>query len=85
MIGNICHFCFGCITVYNSPQSNNDIPVIASGGMGTINDGIKAVQESNVDAVAIASILHYKKESIPEIRKIFKKSGVNVRDYNVKN
>jgi cyclase len=53
--------------------------------MGTINDGIKAVQESNVDAVAIASILHYKKESIPEIRKIFKKSGVNVRDYNVKN
>lgn len=61
-----------------------DIPVIASGGMGTISDGVKVVQESNVDAVAIASILHYEKESISEIRKEFKNSGINVRDYNVK-
>ena len=61
-----------------------DIPVIASGGMGTISDGVKVVKESNVDAVAIASILHYEKESISEIRKEFKNSGINVRDYNVK-
>jgi imidazole glycerol-phosphate synthase subunit HisF len=61
-----------------------DIPVIASGGMGAINDGVKVVQESNVDAVAIASILHYKKESISEIRKVFKESGINVRDYHAK-
>ena len=45
-----------------------DIPVIASGGMGTTDHLISAVREGEADAVAMADILHYDRMSLPEIR-----------------
>lgn len=68
----------------NDISSAVDIPVIASGGMGTIKDGVEVIQDSSADAVAIANVLHYKKLSIAEIRKGFKENGINIRDYNAK-
>ena len=68
----------------NDISSSVDIPVIASGGMGTIKDGVEVIQDSSADAVAIANVLHYKKLSIAEIRKVFKENGINIRDYNAK-
>lgn len=45
-----------------------DIPVIASGGMGTTDHLISAVREGEADAVAMADILHYDRMSLPEVR-----------------
>jgi cyclase len=44
------------------------VPVIASGGMGEVNDFTKAVLEGGADAVAMADALHYKRYSVQDIR-----------------
>ena len=60
-----------------------DIPVIASGGMGKPEDMIDVVGKSyNVNAVAMADILHYNRSSIHQIRNFAKKSGIKVRNYD---
>jgi imidazole glycerol-phosphate synthase subunit HisF len=62
-----------------------NIPVIASGGMGSPLDGVKVINQSEADAVAIANILHYKKYTLHEIRKVFLEHNIKVREYNEKN
>jgi cyclase len=47
--------------------SFSPIPVIACGGAGSLGDIVKVIEEANVDAVALASILHYNKTTIGEI------------------
>lgn len=54
------------------------IPVIASGGMGKVQDLVEAVQVGRADAVAMADILHYDRMTIQEIRKEAKAQGVEV-------
>ncbi len=55
------------------------IPVIASGGMGTIDDFVQVVKTGRADAVAIAGVLHYKKLTVQEIRKEALCRGIQVR------
>lgn len=45
------------------------VPVIASGGMGTIEHLLDVVLKGKADAVAMADVLHYKRMSLKEIRK----------------
>ena len=63
----------------NSISTKVPIPVIASGGMGSSEDLKKCVIEGHADAVAIASIIHYNKATIMEIKKEAARSGLNVR------
>ncbi len=58
-----------------------EIPIIASGGMGSNEDFIKVVNDAHADAVAIADMLHYKKTSIPSIRDFALSNTVNVRQF----
>ncbi len=44
------------------------IPVIASGGMGKLDDIDPLIQQGNADAVAMAHVLHYNQLSLSEIR-----------------
>ena len=44
------------------------IPVIASGGMGSLRDASQVVQVSNADAIAMAHVLHYNKLTIGDVR-----------------
>lgn len=55
------------------------IPVIASGGGGSLNDFFKGIDEGKADAVLTASLLHYEKLTIEDIKKYLKKKGVSVR------
>lgn len=55
------------------------IPVIACGGMGKPQDFTDAVMNGHADAVAVASVLHYNKYSISEIKERAYKEGINVR------
>lgn len=59
-----------------------NVPVIASGGMGKMNDIVSAVNEGGVDAVAIADVLHYNRMTVPEIRKFARSANLNVRDFS---
>ena len=56
-----------------------DIPVIASGGMGTPEHLVEVVGEGQADAVAMADILHYERAAIGEIRATALEAGIPVR------
>lgn len=57
------------------------VPVIASGGMGKAEDMIDAVKQGEVDAVAMADILHYNRATIGDIRHVAQAAGIEVRNY----
>jgi cyclase len=67
------------IDLYQSVASNVSIPVIASGGMGVGMDAVWLLKKANVDAIAIASVLHYKMETIEEIKSILIENLIKVR------
>jgi imidazole glycerol-phosphate synthase subunit HisF len=56
-----------------------NIPVIASGGMGKLEDINEIVKEGNADAVAMAHVLHYNHCSVGEIREYCIEKGLPVR------
>ena len=55
------------------------IPIIASGGMGKSSDSVKLIKHANVDAIAIASVLHYKLESVQNIKSSLTENKIRVR------
>jgi cyclase len=57
------------------------VPVIASGGMGKPEDLIDAVQYGNVDAIAMADILHYRRAVVGDIRRVAQAADIKVRSY----
>lgn len=56
-----------------------DIPVIASGGAGTLEHFYEALTEGKADAALAASLFHYKELEIREVKEYLKKRGVSVR------
>jgi imidazole glycerol-phosphate synthase subunit HisF len=57
------------------------VPVIASGGMGKVDDLIAVVHEAEADAVAMADILHYQRSTIGDIRGAARAAGIAMRAY----
>ncbi len=55
------------------------IPVIASGGAGTIQHCIDAVFEGKADAVLAASIFHFREIEISELKRQMSEHGIDVR------
>lgn len=55
------------------------IPVIASGGAGSIAHIVDVLTVGNADAALAASIFHYNEISIPELKKELRKAKVNIR------
>ena len=55
------------------------IPVIASGGAGTIQHCIDAVEIANSDAVLAASIFHFKEIEISDLKSKMAQNGIPVR------
>lgn len=55
------------------------IPVIASGGAGTLEHLAQALIEGRADAVLAASIFHYREYTIGEAREYLRRRGVPVR------
>ncbi|TND09153.1 MAG: cyclase [Bacteroidetes bacterium] len=55
------------------------VPVIASGGAGTVQHFIDAFKEGKADAALAASIFHYKEIPIPELKKQIRAAGIVVR------
>ena len=55
------------------------IPVIASGGAGTLEQVLEAVTKGKADAVLLASLLHFGEFKISDIKNYLQDSGVSVR------
>jgi len=57
-----------------------NIPVIASGGCGKIEDFYDVFAKSGADAALVASLFHYKELSIKQVKGYLKNKGVEIRN-----
>jgi imidazole glycerol-phosphate synthase subunit HisF len=55
------------------------VPVIASGGVGTLEHLVEGVVEGGADAVLAASIFHYGRHTVAEAKQALAAAGVVVR------
>jgi imidazole glycerol-phosphate synthase subunit HisF len=56
-----------------------NVPLIASGGMGTMHHLLEVVRDGGADAVAMAKVLHYGNLSFSQIREAALVAGLHVR------
>jgi len=57
-----------------------DVPVIASGGAGSLEHLVEAVEEGHADAVLCASIFHYGAYTVGEAKERMRAAGIPVRE-----
>jgi cyclase len=62
-----------------SISSKVNIPIIASGGVGSLNHFVDGIKLGNANAVLAASIFHYGKYSIKDAKNFLNKKGLPVR------
>jgi len=56
-----------------------NVPVVASGGAGTMEHFVTVFDEGKADAALAASIFHYKEIEIPDLKQYLNNNGVEVR------
>ena len=64
---------------YSEMASYLTVPVIASGGAGTVAHIEEVLREGKADAALAASIFHYGEIRIPELKRKLREDGINVR------
>ena len=67
------------VELVNAVATAVPVPVIASGGMGSVDDLVTVVGSGRADAVAMADILHYDRLSLAEIRDGVLAAGIEAR------
>lgn len=55
------------------------VPVIASGGAGALQDFYDVLQDGAADAVLAASVFHYRKFTVKQVKEYLRNQGVEVR------
>ncbi len=55
------------------------IPVIASGGCGSLEDFVQVFQQTNCDAALAASLFHFGELTVPQVKDCLKERGIPVR------
>ena len=70
------------VEAYSRLAEELSIPVIASGGAGSIADIEEVLTAGRADAALAASIFHYGEISISELKGTLRSHGVNVRIWN---
>lgn len=56
-----------------------NVPVIASGGAGKMEDFCKVAKKANCDGILAASVFHYGEIRIKDLKEYMKKEGIEVR------
>ena len=60
-------------------SSEVDVPIIASGGVGNLDDLVNGILKGKADAVLAASILHFAEFTIEEAKKHMRENFIEVR------
>ena len=60
-------------------SENLPIPVIASGGAGTMSHFSEVFNEASADAALAASIFHFKEITIPDLKNYLKEKNISIR------
>ncbi len=55
------------------------VPVIASGGVGTLDHLVAGIKEGGADAVLAASIFHFGQFTVPEAKRYMAARGIEIR------
>lgn len=58
---------------------NVAVPVIASGGVGTLDHLVEGVTQGGADAVLAASIFHFGQHTVAEAKEVMRAAGIEVR------
>ena len=67
------------IKLYKALEEVVDVPIIASGGAGTVQHFIDVFTETGVTGALAASIFHFGEISIPDLKSQLKAAGIAVR------
>jgi cyclase len=67
------------IDLTNTICGELSLPIIASGGCGRKEDFLEVFQQTGADAALAASIFHYNKISISNLKQYLKANGVSIR------
>jgi cyclase len=67
------------LTITRQISDAVDIPLIASGGVGTLAHLADGITEGGADAVLAASIFHFGEFTIPEAKDYLAARGIEVR------
>jgi len=71
------------ISLIKAVTSAVTIPVIAAGGVGTVEHICEAIEQGNANAIALARALHYEDISLSEVREKLSQSDISVRPLEV--
>jgi len=74
----------GTLAGYDIPMTRAiadavDLPIIASGGAGTLEHLYEAITDAHADAVLVASIAHFGTYTIQEMKEYLAGKGIPVR------
>lgn len=67
------------IALYREISALVNVPIIASGGAGSIDDFKQVFNQADVAAALAASVFHYGQLTIPEVKQQLARVGVSVR------
>ncbi len=67
------------LTLTRAVSEAVDVPVIASGGAGTLDHLVDAIEQGGADAVLCASIFHYGHHTVREAKERMRDAGIPVR------
>ena len=67
------------LPLLNAVTEKVHVPVIASGGCGSLADFAEVFEKTNADAALAASLFHYKELSVRQVKEYLRKQGIPVR------
>lgn len=67
------------IALYQAMDEVVDVPLIASGGVGKVEDFSEVFQETNVDAGLAASVFHFRELTVDQVKAHLREQKVVVR------
>ena len=67
------------IELTSAVSSVVNVPVIASGGGGTLQDFVDIFQSGGADAALAASVFHFGEIEIPQLKQFIREQGISVR------
>lgn len=66
------------IALYKALKEAVEIPVIASGGCGSLEDFYEVFEKADVDAALAASLFHYGIVTVPQVKDFVRSKGIEI-------